>query len=296
MLVAFIGDVHGCVLHAMSAVLALEHHENRRLDAVVQVGDFGAFSSPDRLPPVDQEYVTANPAQGDVFRLLQPPAELLDSLQRFRAHLTRPVMVVSGNHEDHDWLAERHRAAGGAAVVAIDEFGIFEHVADAVVTEIGDVTLGFLGRIDAPGFACDFDRPALEKMMGLQPGSVDVLVTHDGPYGLSTNWSGKVQGSKALTRLVEHLQPRLHVSGHYHHINGPRTYGTTTSFALANLVDAKRKRYRAEPVNPRQRVSEGSISVLDTQTWTFRYVTDEWLDDISGDDIDLDAALDRYAL
>ncbi len=295
MLVAFIGDVHGCVLHAMSAVLALEYHENRRLDAVVQVGDFGAFPTPDRLQPVDKEYVTANPAQGDVFRLLHPPAELVGPLQRFREHLARPVMVVSGNHEDHDWLAERHRAAGDAAVVAIDDFGIFDHVVDAAVIDVGDVRMGFLGRIDAPGLPYDFDRPALEEMTELEPGSVDVLVTHDGPYGLSTSWSGNVQGSTALTRLVEHLQPRLHVSGHYHHINGPRTYGTTTSFALANLVDAKRKRYRAEPVNPSQRVSEGSIGVLDTEAWTFRYVTDEWLADICGDDIDLGASLDRYA-
>lgn len=296
MLIAFIGDVHGCVLHAMSAVLALEHHENRRLDVVVQVGDFGAFPSPDRLQPVDKAYVAANPAQGDVFRLLHPPAELVEPLQRFREHLTRPVMVVSGNHEDHAWLAERHRAAGGATAVAIDDFGIFEHVADAVAIEIGGVRLGFLGRIDAPGFAYDFDRPALEVMIDLEPGSIDVLVTHDGPYGLSTNWGGKVQGSRALTRLLEHLQPRLHVSGHYHHVNGPRTYGTTTSFALANLVDAKSKRYRVEPVNPRQRVSPGSIGVLDTESWEFRYVTEGWLEDICGDDIDLGAALDRYAV
>ena len=69
-LIAFVGDVHGCVLHAMSAVLALEHHEGRRLDAVVQVGDFGAFPSVDRLQPVDREYLTSSPAQADVF----PPA------------------------------------------------------------------------------------------------------------------------------------------------------------------------------------------------------------------------------
>lgn len=75
-------------------------------------------------------------------------------------------------------------------------------------------------------------------------------------------------------------------------MNGPRVYGPTTSYPLANLVPRKRRRFGAEPLNPDQRVAPGSLGVLDTGTRTFRYVTYPWLDAISGDD--LEAALDRW--
>ena len=60
MFLAFVGDVHGCVRHAMTAVLALQHHERHPLDLIIQIGDVGAFPSPDRLGPVDRAYVEAN--------------------------------------------------------------------------------------------------------------------------------------------------------------------------------------------------------------------------------------------
>lgn len=294
MFLAFVGDVHGCVRHAMTAVLALQHHECRLLDLVIQVGDFGAFPNPDRLGPVDRAYVEANPPQGDVFRLLFPDEDESHALRRVQAALARPILVVSGNHEDHDWLETRHHDSGGDPVVPLDSFGIFEHVADGAVLDLGEVTIGFLGRIDAPGMPYDFDRDALGRMMSVAPGSIDVLVTHDGPFGMSASWNGRVQGSPAITELLERIQPRLHVSGHYHHINGPRSYGETTSFALANLVPAKVKRHHEGPVNPEQRVAPGSIGVIDTEEWVFRYVTDQWLESICGDEVDVDAALDRF--
>ncbi len=293
MLIVFIGDIHGCVLHAMAALLRLERAEGRRPGAVVQVGDFGAFPGPDRLEPVDREYMTLSPAQGDVFRLLDPPPSLAPALRQFRDRLTRPVVVVSGNHEDHDWLDQRRREAG-AGRVPIDSFGIFEHAPDGSIVEFDGVAMAVFGRIDAPSTRYHFDPDALDALLALEPGAVDILVTHDGPYGMSTNWRGDIQGSQAITDLIASLQPRLHVSGHYHHINGPRVYGATTSYALANLVPPTRRRHGAEPLNPDQRVAPGSLGVLDTETWTFRYVTDAWLDDIQGDDIDLASALDRW--
>ncbi len=84
------------------------------------------------------------------------------------------------------------------------------------------------------------------------------------------------------------------MSGHYHHINGPRVYGPTTSYALANLVPPNRRRHGAEPLNPDQRVAPGSLGVLDTERGRFATATNAWLDDIHGDDIDLASAFDRW--
>ncbi|OLT13681.1 hypothetical protein BJF79_20060 [Actinomadura sp. CNU-125] len=75
----------------------------------------------------------------------------------------------------------------------------------------------------------------------------------------------------------------MHVSGHYHHENGPRRYGATVSYALGQLVQPKVK--GGEPFNPRQEVMPGSIGLLDTET--FEYVRDSWLADVRGDELDL---------
>src|SRR5439155_13519111 len=133
----------------------------------------------------------------------------------------------------------------------------------------------------------DLDGAAYAKLLATEPGSVDILVTHDGPHGMCQDWRGLTEGSVKLTRLIEHLRPRLHVSGHYHHENGPRRYGRTVSYALAELVYPKTNRRRPERANPGQRVAPGSIGLLDTETYAFEYVHDGWLAEVCGDRFDL---------
>ncbi|GAA1984496.1 metallophosphoesterase family protein [Catenulispora subtropica] len=288
MKVAFIGDVHGCVLHALGSILMLQSRRGLRLDAVVQVGDLGAYPSADRFDGPSARHIADSPAQGDFFRLLDPTPELAASVRGALEHLP-PIVFLSGNHEDHEWLAALHEAAG-SDVVAVDPLGAFRHVVCGHVTEIAGLRTAFLGMIEWPG-TMDYDEAAYAHLLGLEPGSVDVLVTHEGPYGMSHNRRGEVQGSPKMSRLIDHLRPPLHISGHVHHENGPRHYGPTTSYALAQLVGPKATRYQPEGVNPDQRVCDGSIGLLDTGTHAFEYLHDDWLAEVSGDTVDLDRIL-----
>ncbi|MER7754141.1 metallophosphoesterase [Kitasatospora sp. NPDC097643] len=284
MKIAFVGDVHGRVLHALGAVLMVQARRRLRLDAVVQVGDLGAFPSADRFDGSSRRFHADNPAQGDFFRLLDPSPQVGAGVRAALEQLPQ-VLFLSGNHEDHEWLGSLHDAAG-AEVVPVDPLGAFHHVVCGHVTEVAGARTAFLGLIEAPG-KMDFDEAAYARLLAAEPGSVDVLVTHDGPHGMSRSRRGDVQGSARLSRLIEHLQPRLHVGGHYHHANGPRHYGRTESHALAQLVDPKLDRWQPEPVNPEQRITAGSIGVLDTETYAFEYVHDDWLAEVRGDDVDL---------
>ena len=229
------------------------------------------------------------PAQGDFFRLLDPPPALADGVRRALAEVP-PFTFVSGNHEDHAWLAGL-RANGGGPLVAVDPLGAFRHVPCGETVEIAGQRVAFLGRIEAPGTPVDYDAAAFARLLAAAPGSADILVTHDGPYGMSHNVHGAVQGSARLTALIEHLRPRLHISGHYHHENGPRHYGGTVSYALGLLVPPAVSRRSPEPVNPRQQVAAGSIALLDTDSYTVEYVHDAWLADVHGDALDLAALL-----
>ena len=284
MKIAFIGDVHGCALHALGALLALQRHRGIRLDAAIQVGDLGAYPTPARMDRPSKRFAAENPAQTEFFRLLDPPPELSAAVRLAREQVP-PVLFVSGNHEDFEWLTQLHEA-GAASVVPVDPLGAFRHVACGHVAVVGDQRIAFLGRIESPGYM-DLDSAAYASLLAADPGSVDILVTHDGPYGMCRNWQGLTEGSAKLARLIEHLQPRLHISGHYHHENGPRQYGRTRSYALAELVYPKTNRRRPERANPEQRVAPGSIGLLDTQTQAFEYIHDEWLTDVCGDHFDL---------
>jgi len=289
--IAFIGDVHGCVLHALGGVLTLQHRRGIRLDAVIQVGDLGAYPSADRFDEPSRRFIADSPAQGDFFRLLDPSPQLAEHVRAALEHMP-PVLFVSGNHEDHEWLDALHTAAG-SELVPVDPLGAIRHVDCGHIMEIAGLRTAFLGMIEAPG-EMDFDEAAYAYLLGLEPGSVDLLVTHEGPYGLSHDRRGNVQGSPKLTRLIDHLQPPLHISGHIHRENGPRHYGRTASYALANLVGPKATPYQPEGVNPEQRVKDGSIGLLDTETRAFEYLHDDWLAEVSGDDIDLGRLLFPY--
>ncbi|MFD0900151.1 metallophosphoesterase family protein [Actinomadura sediminis] len=278
MRIAFVGDVHGCVLHALGAVAKLAEARGG-LDAVVQVGDLGAFPSADRWDDASRRFGVEHPAQHDFFRLLDPSPELAEGVRLALARMPS-VRFVSGNHEDHAWLAGLRGA--------VDPLGAFVHVPCGTIADVAGLRFAFLGLIESDGM--DYDDAAYAKLADTEPGSVDVLVTHDGPYAMSS-YRGTVQGSPKMTALLERLQPRLHVSGHYHHENGPRRYGETVSYCLGQLVQPKTK--RGEPFNPRQEVMPGSIGVLDTETLGFEYVHDAWLADVHGDDLDLARLLSR---
>jgi len=242
MRIAFLGDVHGCVHHAATAVRALD------VDLAIQIGDLGAYPSYADLPAEDREFVDTNPAQGDIFRLLDGSLTL---------DVEVPILFITGNHDNAEWLKSLH---GGQSVVPIDPLGIFAHVDCGTVLDVADLSFGFLGGIEAPEWGLDIDLAAAASLAG-----VDVLVTHDGPYGLAT-WEGRTQGSVKLARLIHEIQPRLHVHGHYHHVNGPRTYGQTRSYGLAQLVPPLDR-------NPDQCIADGSIGLVNSATLEFAYIS-----------------------
>jgi hypothetical protein len=285
MKVAFFGDVHGCVLHALGAAAMLARRRSIRLDALIQVGDLGAYPGPDRWDEASREFGAANPVQHDFFRLLDPAPRLSEGV-RLALDAVPAFQFVSGNHEDHQWLADLHRA--DAPITPVDPLGAYHHVICGHITEIAGWRTAFLGLIESESM--DYEPDAYARLLAAEPGSVDVLVTHDGPYAMSA-WRGVTQGSRKLTELIEHLQPRLHISGHYHHQNGPRRYGTTTSYALAQLVPPKVHFRDSTPLNPRVQVAPGSVGLLDTETYEFEYIHDPWLADVHGDDLDLTTLL-----
>jgi hypothetical protein len=270
-LIGFVGDVHGQVFHALAALATLQERLGRRLDLLVQVGDMGACPDPARLDEASVRYLEADPSQGDFGRLLRAEGELAGRLRRLRGEFSGPLHFIRGNHEDYPWLRGLPvDAAPGTA--AVDPFDLLRYVPDGTVLGFGELAVAFLGGEESGGSVEDgeIDPEAHGRLMELGPGAVDLLVTHDAPYGLSTGYHGQVQGSRLIAELVGRLQPTFHVAGHYH-LNGPRRYGRTTFLCLSQLVDSPIWRPEARGLQG------GCLAVLDAEKGELLPVTDPWL-------------------
>ena len=272
--IAFVGDVHGRVFHALAAVMRCQQRLQAPLDLVVQVGDFGAYPDISYLDEAMARYVQDDPTEGDFLQLRTAEGVLASSLRRVRQHLARPVLFVRGNHEAHAWLADEHRRLGHA-VVPVDPIDLFPHVADGAVIDLEGVRLAFLGGIETRRPEGGIDAAAYQSLLHLERGSVDVLVTHDGPYGIGTDFRGHAQGSRLISELIASLQPRLHVGGHYHHMNGPHRFGTTTYFGLCCLLHPPKR-------DPRRTIQPGSVAIFDPDRHSIDFVTDPWFEGIEG--------------
>ncbi len=254
MRIAFVGDIHGRVLHLIALLLELQR-TGHAIDRVIQVGDFGAYRDAAHLDPAAHRFVRENPAELDFLRLLAPDDGLSLLLRHARAQLGAPVLFLRGNHEDDAWLADRLRERG-ACQAPIDPFDLFHFVADGSVLELGGVRLAVLGGAAGDPYG-PIDSAACEELSALEPGSLDVLVTHDGPYGVATGYHGNAQGSRRLSALVARLRPRFHVGGHYHHLNGPHRQGDTVYLGLSCLVHPARK-------DPSRRIQPGAVAIFDS--------------------------------
>lgn len=268
--IAFIGDAHGRVYHLLAALLRLQDGLGGALDCVIQVGDLGAFPDPDRLDEATKRYAQLDPSELHISHLLGAPGALADGLRAARRRLARPVHFIRGNHDDIPWLdAQRRRGRG--RVVAIDPFDLLRLVPDGAVLELASLHVAFLGGCEyGAEDATRIDPEALDALYRRPPRSVDLLVTHDGPYGIATNYLGATQGSRMLTDLVAHLEPAYHVAGHYHHMIGPQHLGNTTYLGLASLFPGRRS---GPPLQ------DGSLALLDTSRGELGFVTDGWLRD-----------------
>ncbi|HEY3186115.1 MAG TPA: metallophosphoesterase [Solirubrobacteraceae bacterium] len=286
MLVGFLGDVHGQVFHALAVVATCQARLGRRFDLVVQVGDLGAYPEPARMDEASRRYLVADPSQADFGRLLRATGRRAESLRRLRAQLAAPLHFLRGNHDDVAWLAtlRRDEASGTAPV---DRFDLFRYVPDGAVLDVGSWRLGFLGGAEEEGgTAAGIDPAAVEALASRGAGAFEVLVTHDAPYGAAVGFHGQIQGARAVTRVLDAVQPAFHVAGHLTLI-GPRRLAAPVSLVLDGIS--------ASPLwSPSPYLQAGCLAVLDTDGPDLRVIADDWLARFP-QDLDFDAHVDALA-
>ncbi len=271
MIIGFVGDVHGQVFHAAALAATWQAETGKRFDFLIQVGDMGSFPYADKVDASTERYLALDPSQADFSRLVHADGELAKRIRSVRERLASPIYFIRGNHEDFGFLRQL-RVDEVSKTAEVDRFDLFRYVPDGTVLQLDDLRIAVLGGIEleTPDDRA-IDLATHESLMALDPGRIDVLVTHDPPYGTSIGYRGQTQGSRLVTKLIERMQPAFHVSGHIHHLNGPRNYGRTASYSLAGLVASARWSPDKNGFVP------GCLAVLDTEVGELEPVSDEWL-------------------
>ncbi|MDE2888259.1 MAG: metallophosphoesterase [Gemmatimonadota bacterium] len=272
MIVGFVGDLHGRVLHALALIATWQKQNRRRFDLLVQVGDMGAFPDMAILERTANRHFALDPSQRDFVRLMQADADLAEALSTLGGTIGTPVHFIRGNHEEFNWLEQLPRDSG-SGTAAVDRFGLLRYVPDGTVMRFGKLRFAFLGGVEERSDAAGIDRNAYEALLTLKPGSIDVLVTHQGPYGSSAGFRGDIHGSRMITDLIERSRPTFHVAGHAHVSSGPTRFGDTSYLGLDCIVASPLYHPEAQGFQP------GCLGVLDTDHSKLEPVTDDWLAD-----------------
>lgn len=270
MKICFLGDMHGCLFHALFLLALSQRKRSEKYDLIIQVGDLGIWADPAKADAATKRFAQKNPEQFDSQYLIYPQEEHVKFFQVVRSLLHVPIRFIKGNHEDFERLPR-------ASPFAIDEFGLFEYVLDGRVLELGGFRIGFMGGShNAKNPDGCLNLSAIAKFVELNRGKVDILVTHDAPYKASRGFTGQIQGCQEISQMVEELRPQVHVFGHLHKILALNAIADVHSYCVPCVVDPVREERDLE----RQAIKSGCLFILDTDNQKTEFVSDRWLSEI----------------
>lgn len=274
--IAVFGDLHGHLTLAYRLVRRWERAHDRPISLILQVGDLGAFPDLTRLDKSTRRFARRDPEELGFFKYCAGTPEAAAILgadapneQRVDAHL----VFIQGNHEDFEFLGRLPDRDGD--VTAVDAFGKIHFLRSGKLwlTSANGFPLRIAG---FGGIAPDEDRKktpeaayhrrehALELLHQREP--VDILLTHDAPFGSLYPDAG----SPEVLELIRELRPTYHFFGHAHQTGQQlQLPGTSRSFHLNEVGFA-------DP----WRLNAGCFGIL---RWNggdeheFTFVRDEWL-------------------
>jgi len=196
MRVAVFSDIHGKILLPFKLADLYQKETGRKLDAILQCGDLGAYPALEKLDKATIKHAQYDRDElgfHDEFTKADP------GIQAFLDGLGLDMICVRGNHEDHDFLDELEKDSA-ASRFPIDVYKRVWICKTGFVQELkaGNETLRFagIGRIgDRKGrsekrFIQDYEREALKHLYKTKD-ALDVLITHDksgvlaGDYGMA---------------------------------------------------------------------------------------------------------------
>ncbi|MCP4050237.1 MAG: hypothetical protein GY730_05985 [bacterium] len=186
-MIMILGDLHTDYSIINSQIEYYEKKSNERIDAVIQLGDFGIYRE-----PLEEFFILQN--------------------HKF----LRPVFFIDGNHEDF-WnittLSEKYKE-------------YFKHLKRGDVHNIGDYRFlsfggaAYMDPINTPPGSV-ITKEDVRKSILHNSKEVDIVISHDCPEGIGVpgtpgfEYCGST-GFKEGKLLLRHFKPEIWFFAHYH--------------------------------------------------------------------------------
>jgi len=212
--IAILADVHGRILLAFKLIERYQRETEERIDLILQCGDVGIF-------PGQTDKATERCAQHDVTELgykmhfVEPSAEV----QRVLDSISCDMIVVRGNHEDHQFL-DGLEANCDSAIFPVDCYRRVWCMKTGVIHRIGSdqtgITLLGIGRVGAPTGEENpyrdkyIQRHEQDRLANLADASFDILLTHDARRDRIRPGIGMEE----IGAVLDRAKPLYHFFGH----------------------------------------------------------------------------------
>ena len=237
--IAVFADVHGRVLLSFKLCARWQRESGEQIDLILQAGDLGAFFTKARLDRATRRFAEADPSElGFLKHFVGYDEQVAEEL----AATSCDMIFVRGNHEDHLWLNLLEQEAS-EAIFPVDAYKriyclktgmpyVFNRQ-DEQLSVLGIGRIGWLNGEENEQQEKYIQPYEVERIRSLKNASVDILLTHDAPYGSIYSNSGIQEIGLAL----KYYKPVYHFFGHY---GGPCRQRTdaasgTQMYKLADL-------------------------------------------------------------
>ncbi|BCM93048.1 hypothetical protein IAD21_04935 [Abditibacteriota bacterium] len=210
---AVVGDVHGAMWTMIRLLSGWEKSHKRRLDFVLQVGDFE--------PHRDEADLSTMAAPAKYRHLGDFPA-----FARGEAEFPWPIWFIGGNHEPYGWLSTMETGGQVAANCSFIGRANIISVADLRVAGLSGIFRPELFSASRPSVD-EFDFRSNKEWIGwneediewlLSLGRADILLLHEWPCEFSDNQRHipLPEAWEWIELLLKSLRPQIIFCGHLH--------------------------------------------------------------------------------
>ncbi len=211
--IAIFADLHGRISLAFKLCARWEQETGEKLDLILQAGDMGIFPYEAHL-----DKATIRHAQQDTTELgfMNDFAVYTDEIATILAQTECNLLFVRGNHEDHLWLDLREQQEAGS-LFPVDAYQRLYCLKTGVpytyTTNKEHLSILGIGRIGPQSQQLKniniqpYEQARLQNLGDI---SIDILLTHDMPIGISS----RSQGMAEITTTLHKYRPAYHFYGH----------------------------------------------------------------------------------
>lgn len=270
--IAVLGDLHGHFELAFTILQRWENKHQKKLDLILQVGDFGIWPKPYMLDPPTYKFAQHDPAEISFPQFQEDTpvnARFFDPTHP--NHLKAPVIFIKGNHEDFQYL-QSVQCEQNTGVIPVDYHERILYLPNGRTVTREGITIGGLGGKEFDQHGNGFTR---REVRALEDQTTDILLIHE-PYQGALPSQKYHKGSPTIRTLIEITQPRLVFCGHYHENGKELEPVNETRGYLLNAVNFK----------THHKLNPNCIGILEwhaKNNHSFSFLNDEWIREYTRD-------------